>query len=160
MAPPTAPHPGATRPSARFLGIDFGERRVGVAVSDPTGRLASPLTTLVRRAGKRPPLADLERIAREQEAAGLVLGLPLDLDGEETEWTQEVRAFGVTLVRRLGIPLHFQDERLTSVRAERAIRSSGLPRGKREDRTRVDAAAAALILQLWLDRTPLDGGDR
>ncbi|MEZ4417814.1 MAG: Holliday junction resolvase RuvX [Gemmatimonadota bacterium] len=141
------------------MGIDFGERRVGVAVSDPTGRLATPLTTLTRRAGQRLPLAALERLAREQEVTGVVCGLPLDLAGEETEWSRAVRTAGQSLGARLGLPVAFQDERMTSVRVERSLRGSGLPRHARQDRERVDAAAAALILQLWLDRNAQVGGD-
>jgi len=144
----------------RVLGIDFGERRVGVAVSDPTGTLASPLPTLKRRAGKRPPLAALAALAQEYEVGALVMGLPLTPSGDESEWTKEVREVGEALARRTGLPIHFMDERFTSVQAERAIRSLGLPKHKREQKERVDAAAAILILQLWLDRQggEIDGG--
>jgi putative Holliday junction resolvase len=135
----------------RALGIDFGERRIGLALSDPTGTLASPLPTLKRRAGKRPPLAAIEAIAQENEVGILVLGLPLTLKGEDSDWTRTVREIGDALARRTGLPVHFVDERLTSVRAERAVRSIGLPKGKREQKDRVDAAAAVLILQGWLD---------
>jgi len=136
----------------RILGIDFGERRVGVAVSDPTGTLASPLPTLKRRAGKRPPFAALEALAAEHGVGALVVGLPLTPGGEESDWTRTVREVGETLARRTGLPVHFVDERFTSVRAQRAVRSIGLPRSKREEKGRVDAAAAVLILQSWLDQ--------
>ena len=136
----------------RVLGIDFGERRIGVALSDPTATLASPLDTVVRRTGKRPPLAHLEALARSHEVARLVVGLPLDLRGEENEWCAQVRAMGDELGRRLGVPVAYVDERLTSVQAERAVRSSGLRRSQREEKGRVDAGAATLILQGWLDR--------
>jgi putative pre-16S rRNA nuclease len=136
----------------RVLGIDYGERRIGLAVTDPTSTIASPLDTMQRRAGKRPPLARLAEIARELEVARLVVGLPLDLAGRETPWCGEVRAFGDALAARLAVPVSYVDERLTSVRAERAIRSIGLGRNERRRKGRVDAAAAALILQAWLDR--------
>jgi putative Holliday junction resolvase len=136
----------------RVLGIDFGERRVGVALSDPTGTIASPLPTLKRRTGKRPPLAALEALVQEYGVEALVMGLPLTPSGEESEWTMAVREVGNALAKRTGLPVHFMDERFTSVQAERAIRSLGLPKKKREQKERVDAAAAALILQLWLDR--------
>jgi len=136
----------------RVLGIDYGERRIGLAVSDPTGTLASPLTTLVYRTGKRPPLGEIERLAREKEVERLVMGLPLDLSGEETDRCLAVRQMGEDLARRLSIPVDYVDERMSSVRAQRAIRSSGLPRSERERKDRVDAAAAAFILQDWLDR--------
>ena len=136
----------------RILGIDFGERRVGVALSDPTGTLASPLPTLRRRAGKRPPLAALEALVEEHEVVALVLGLPLTPQGEDSDWTRTVREVGEALARRTGLPLHFVDERFTSVQAERAVRGVGLPKGKREQKERIDAAAAVLILQSWLNR--------
>ncbi len=136
----------------RVLGIDFGQRRVGLAISDPTGTIAVPLETLKRRTGKRPPLARLEAIAREREVSHLVVGLPLNLQGEETEWCAEVRSAGDRLARRIGIGVDYIDERLTSVRAERTVRSLGLPKKERERKERIDAAAAVLILQAWLNR--------
>jgi putative Holliday junction resolvase len=136
----------------RIMGIDFGERRVGVAVSDPTGTLASPLPTLKRRAGKRPPLGALAALVEEYEIEGLVIVLPLTPRGDDSPWTRAVREFGEALALRTGLPLHFVDERFTSARAERAVRGIGLPRGKREEKERIDAAAAVLILQSWLDR--------
>lgn len=136
----------------RVLGVDYGEVRVGVALSDETGTLASPLPTIRRRRGRRPPVAALARVGRDHEVRAVVFGLPLELDGEESEWTREVRSVAHALGERLEVPVHFVDERMSSVRAERAIRSSGLPRGRREEKERVDAAAAALILQAWLDR--------
>jgi len=136
----------------RILGIDFGERRVGVAVSDPTGTLASPLPTLKRRAGKRPPLSALAALVEEYEVVALVLGLPLTPQGEDSECTRAVREVGEALARRTGLPLYFVDERFTSVQAERAVRGVGLPKGKREQKERIDAAAAVLILQSWLNR--------
>ncbi|MDQ3523067.1 MAG: Holliday junction resolvase RuvX [Gemmatimonadota bacterium] len=135
---------------SRVLAFDFGERRIGVAVSDPTRTIASPLPTLVRRAGKRPPWAEITRIVQEQEAAELVVGLPLDLQGDEGPWAREVRTFGEQLGQRTGLAVHWVDERLTSVQAERAVRSLGLRRSAREQKERIDAAAAALILQQFL----------
>lgn len=136
----------------RLLGIDYGQKRIGVAVSDPTGTIASPLSTLSRRVGKRPPWPELKRIADDREAVAVVIGLPLDLAGNEGEWAAEVRAFGAEVERRLGLPVHWVDERLTSVSAERFVRGSGLRRSEREEKSRVDAAAAALILQGYLER--------
>lgn len=135
---------------SRTICFDFGERRIGVAASDPTRTIASPLTTVQRRAGKRPPYTELLEIIRDQEADELVVGLPLDLGGDETAWTAEVRAFGDGLASRTGLPVHWMDERMTSVRAERTVRGMGLKRGERERKERVDAAAAALILEGWL----------
>lgn len=136
----------------RVLAVDFGEVRVGLALSDETKTLASPLPTLRRRRGKRPPLRALQELGERHDVKAVVFGLPLQLDGSESEWTREVRSVAEALGRRLGVPVYFVDERLTSVRAERAVRSSGLPRRRREEKGRVDAAAATLILQTWLDR--------
>jgi putative holliday junction resolvase len=136
--------------TGRILAIDFGRRRIGVAVSDPTRTIASPLTTLTRREGKRPPWAELARLIEEQEATELLVGLPLELAGNEGEWAREVRTFGDQLARRSGLPVHWIDERMSSVMAERAVRGSGLKRSQREEKERVDAAAAAILLQQFL----------
>jgi putative Holliday junction resolvase len=138
----------------RALGIDFGERRIGLALSDPTRTIASPLPTVKRRAGKRPPIAALMKIIETNDVTALVMGLPLTLEGEESDWTRLIRTVAEALSERTGLPVHYVDERLTSVRAERAIRSLGLSKKKREEKERVDAAAAVLILQSWLDQQP------
>jgi len=137
---------------ARVLGIDFGERRVGLALSDPTATIAQPLPTIVRRAGKRPPVAAIIEIIQQNDVDRAVIGLPLNLSGDETEWTTQVREFAAKLSERAGIPVDFLDERLTSVQAERAVRSIGLKRSQREQKERIDAAAAVLLLQTFLDR--------
>ena len=144
----------------RALGIDFGERRIGLALSDPTRTIASPLPTVKRRAGKRPPIAALMKIIETNNVTALVMGLPLTLAGEESDWTHLIRSVAEALSERTGLPVHYVDERLTSVRAERAIRSLGLPKKKREEKGRVDAAAAVLILQSWLDQQPRPQGDQ
>jgi putative Holliday junction resolvase len=137
---------------ARVLGIDFGERRVGLALSDPSATIAQPLPTITRRAGKRPPIAAIVEIIVQNGVERAVVGLPLNLAGEETAWTAEVREFAGKLAERAGIPVDFLDERLTSVQAERAVRSIGLKRSEREQKGRIDAAAAVLLLQTFLDR--------
>lgn len=134
------------------MGVDYGQRRIGLAVSDPTGTLATPVDTLVRRKGKRPPLRRMEEIARERDVDMLVVGLPLDLQGNENDWCAEVRKVGDALALRLEVQVAYVDERFSSVQAEKAIRSIGLKKRAREDKARVDAAAAAVILQRWLDR--------
>jgi putative holliday junction resolvase len=136
----------------RLMAVDFGERRIGVAISDPTRTIASPLTTLHRRAGKRPPWPELERLIREHEVSELVFGLPLDLQGNEGAWAAEVRQAADSLARRTGLPVHWVDERMTSIVAEKAVRALGLRRVEREQKERVDAAAAAVILRQFLAR--------
>lgn len=135
----------------RILGVDYGERRVGLALSDETATIASPLPTLKRRKGKRPPVAPVARLAEDHGVEEIVVGLPLDLDGEDSDWTRDVRKFASDLGDRTGLPVFCQDERMTSVRAERAVRSIGLPKARREEKERIDAAAAVLILQAHLD---------
>ena len=135
---------------SRTIAFDYGERRIGVAVSDPTRTIATPLTTLHRRAGKRPPWPEIAELVRQQEADEAVIGLPLDLAGEEGAWAAEVRTFGDDLARRTGLPVHWMDERLSSVRAERSIRGMGLKKSDREQKERIDAGAAAVILEGFL----------
>lgn len=144
--------------SGRVAALDYGERRIGLALSDPTRTIAYPLTTLTRRAGKRPPWPELTRLLAENEVGAVVVGLPLDLKGEEGEWAREVRDFGAQLERRTGLPVHWIDERMSSVLAERTVRGLGLKKADREEKARIDAAAAALILEAYLarDRTRRD----
>lgn len=129
----------------RLLAIDYGEKRIGLAVSDPTGTVASPAGFITRRAGKRPPLAEIERRARELEAEGLVLGLPLDENGDETPRSREVRTIAAELERRTALPVRLVDERFTTAAALRAVREmGGSTRGRKGD---VDALAATILLQ-------------
>ena len=138
---------------SRILAVDYGERRIGLALSDPTRTIAYPLTTLTRRRGRRPPWAEMLRLVQEKEVEEIVVGLPLELQGHEGPWAAHVRTFGDELGRRTGLPVHWVDERLTSVEAERVVRGLGLPRKQREQKERIDAAAAALILQSYLQGT-------
>lgn len=140
----------------RILAVDLGEKRVGIAISDPTRTIARPLTTLARRAGKRAPVQAILDLCVAHEVAAIVVGLPLALSGADTDWTREVRGFADRLAERARLPVHLLDERFSSVVAERAVRSIGLKRSAREERERVDAGAAAVILQAFLDgqRTP------
>lgn len=139
------------RAPGRIMGLDYGRRRIGVAMSDVGATLATPLATLQRRTGKRPPVAQLLRLADRHKVRLVVVGLPLDPDGRENDWTAEVRAFGKRLGERGRLPVEFHDERYSSVEASARLRSIGLPKAKREDKARIDAAAAAVILQDWLD---------
>jgi putative Holliday junction resolvase len=133
----------------RLLGIDWGSIRTGIALSDEGQILASPLTTLVQRRGKRYPLGRLLTIIEEHNPVGVVLGLPLAMDGGEAESTITVRALAGRLEARLSVPLELWDERLTTSRALRAIREvGGTTRGRKED---VDALAASVLLQHYLD---------
>lgn len=134
----------------RLLAVDWGERRIGLALSDETQTLAQPLATLTRRAGKRFPMAQLlEHITRNQ-VIGVVVGLPLDEAGAEGDAAQAARALADDIKRRAGdLPVTLWDERMTTARVLAAIREmGGSTRGRKED---VDAMAAALLLQHYLD---------
>jgi putative Holliday junction resolvase len=132
-------------PLARFLGIDYGEKRVGLAIADPIGMIATPAGFIARRAGKRAPIAEIIRRAEALEARGFVVGLPLDGSGGETEWTAEVRRVGDELAKRTNLPVQYQDERYTTATSLRIIREmEGSTRGRKGD---VDAMSAAVLLQ-------------
>jgi putative Holliday junction resolvase len=133
----------------RILALDLGTRRIGVAVSDATETLASP-RPLIERSGDRP--RDHRRIADvvAEEEAGLVLvGMPLSLDGGEGPAAAAARAEVDELRGVLAVPVEVHDERLTTVTAHRLLAEQGLD--SRERRSRVDGAAAAVLLQAWLD---------
>jgi len=133
----------------RFLGVDYGEKRIGLAIADPMGMIASPAGFVPRRAGKRPPIAELIRRATALEARGFLLGLPLDGEGNDTAWTGTVRAVGAELVKRTGKPVRFLDESFTTSTALQTIRHlGGSARGRKGD---VDSMAAAILLQRALD---------
>lgn len=136
----------------RLLAVDYGERRIGLAISDPLGMIASPAGFILRRAGKRPPIAQIIRRAEELEARGFVLGLPLDGAGEETPRSAEVRRIADELARRTSLPVELVDERFTTAAALRAVREmGGSARGRKGD---VDALAATVLLQHALARIP------
>jgi putative Holliday junction resolvase len=120
-----------------------------VALSDPGRLIAQPLTTLTRRERQRPPIAALLDLIRAHDVTELVVGLPLSLEGEEGEAAVEVRAFGDALARRAGLPLAYQDERLTTALALRSARAAGVK--DRDSRGRIDQMAAVAILQHYLD---------
>ena len=134
--------------------------QIGVALSDPSRTIASPFTTLPRRRGKRPPIAELISIMDEQDVDQIVVGLPLSLSGDDTEWTRTVREFSATLATRSGRPVTLIDERFSSRQAERTVRSLGLRKTEREQKERVDAAAAAVILEAYMNtRSVRTAGD-
>jgi putative Holliday junction resolvase len=130
---------------ARFMAIDYGRKRVGLAISDPLGMIASPAGFIVRREGKRAPLTKILARANELSAEGFLIGLPLDGEGHETEWTAEIRALGAEIAKRTGMPVRFLDERFTTAAALRTVQELGeSTRGRKGD---VDSLAAAILLQ-------------
>jgi len=140
----------------RTLGVDLGSVRVGVALSDPTGTLASPLAVLPRSARL---LDQLAALAAEHEVDAVVVGLPRSLDGQERKAAKAARAEAGVLATRLSVPVHLQDERLSTVAAHAGLTAAG--RTARQRRGSVDASAAAVLLQSWLEspagRRPEEG---
>jgi putative holliday junction resolvase len=132
----------------RTLALDLGDRRIGVAVSDETGTLASPVATL-QRVGPKKDLQKIAELVRTLEAREVVVGLPLNMDGTEGPQAAKVRAFMAGVARRVDVPILARDERLTSVAADEVLRERGVVRRKRKDV--IDQVAAVLILQELLD---------
>jgi putative Holliday junction resolvase len=129
--------------------VDWGERRIGIALSDERQVLAQPLTTLTRRAGKRFPMPGFLALIAEHGVTGVVIGLPLAADGSDGDAAREVRALAADIARRSGLAVDFWDERFTTARVLRTVRELG---GKTRDRKAdVDALAATLLLQQYLD---------
>lgn len=134
----------------RLLGLDLGAVRIGVAVCDELGLTVRPLSFIARHGGRRDLLA-IERLVREQEACGVVLGLPLNMDGSEGPAAQKTRRFAQALhshLEALKVPVHLWDERLSTWEAEGILRQEGVRASRR--REKVDAVAAALILESYL----------
>lgn len=129
----------------RWMAIDWGERRIGLAISDPSGTIASPAGVIERRKGKRAPVAELVRRAEALEARGIVMGLPLDGEGDDTPRSLECRRVAGELARRTALPVALLDERYTTAAALRNVRDGG---GKTRDRKAdVDALAASVLLE-------------
>jgi putative holliday junction resolvase len=132
------------------LGVDVGSVRVGVAISDPDGILATPLVTLARDAGGGADLARLADLVREHEVVEVVVGLPRSLSGGSGPAVQQATVYADRLRSRVSpVPVRLSDERLTTVAASRTLRQRGVK--GRQQRAVVDQAAAVLILQGWLD---------
>ncbi len=131
----------------RYLAIDYGTKRTGLAVCDAGEMIASPLTVLHSRKNL---IQKIGQIVAAEDIGAVVLGLPLNMNGSEGPQAKQVLAFAERLKRYLRIPIHFQDERLSSFGAEEKVREIGLGRTRRQER--LDALAAAEILQTFLDR--------
>ncbi|HWA56678.1 MAG TPA: Holliday junction resolvase RuvX [Gemmatimonadales bacterium] len=137
-------------PSGRIIAIDWGEVRLGLALSDESQVLASPLGTLTRRAGKRFPMPAFLESVGTHHPVGVVVGLPLTPEGEEGESARAARELAELVEKRTTLPVELTDERMTTARVLSAIREQGgSTRGRKED---VDAHAAAVLLQGFLDR--------
>jgi putative Holliday junction resolvase len=132
---------------ARLLGLDIGERRIGVAVSDPTQTVARPLTTIVR-ASRQEDFEAVEGLVQKHEAEGIIVGLPISLDGTEGPQARQTRRYAERLSAAVSVPIEYWDERYSSATAAEILQSRG--RG-RHTRGEIDATAAAVILQSYLN---------
>ena len=142
------PDPGAFPRTGRIAGIDYGTVRIGVAVTDPEQRLASPLESYTR-CGDAADAAWIRKVAAEEQLVGCVVGLPVLTDGAESRKSQEARAFGQWLSEVTGLPVRFFDERYSSSHAEALLAEAGITSKRRKQR--VDKLAAQIILTAYLE---------
>ena len=133
----------------RALGLDVGERRIGAALSDPEGILATPLEAIDVQSHDQ-ALERIVALAREHDVDRVVVGLPISMDGTLGPQAQRVKSFADALAERVGLPVLTWDERLSTVAAGRVLADAGVKRGKRKKR--IDSVAASLVLQGYLDR--------
>ena len=140
--------------AGRVLGLDLGDARIGVAISDPDRRLAVPLGTI--HVGQPPgELLAIAELVREHEVAAVVIGEPLSMDGTRGQRAGHAAAFADAVRGLLDVPVLLHDERLSTVEAQRGLRAAGV--SAKRQRSVIDASAAQIILQSWLD---LEGGRR
>jgi putative Holliday junction resolvase len=140
--------PGSEQP-LRYLALDVGSKRIGVAVSDELGLTAQPVLTLERRRNTREDLRSLARLVRRFGVAGIVVGNPLHLSGEPSPRADKTQAFAAALGELTGLPIHLWDERLTTREAHQILYEAG--HARQEHRRVVDQVAATLILQSFLE---------
>lgn len=136
-------------PGIRALGLDPGSKRIGVAVSDLSGTIASPLVVVQRSRSKEHDLHEIADLAREEEAEVIVVGLPLNMDGSRGPAARAATGFAKALATLVDVPVEMHDERRTTVTADESMIAAGLDAVQR--RQRVDKVAAAIMLQSWLD---------
>ncbi|MDP6862437.1 MAG: Holliday junction resolvase RuvX [Acidimicrobiales bacterium] len=133
----------------RAVGIDLGEKRIGVAISDSSGSLATPYEVVTRTGSRDQDHRRIRAIVEEVEAEILVVGLPLSLDGSEGKAAQGARKEAEAIGQTISIPIELHDERFTTVEAERILKEQGLDAAER--RKVVDKVAAAILLQAWME---------
>lgn len=140
----------------RVMGIDFGDSRIGVALSDPLGIMATP-HTIITRIEEEKDITTIVDIIHQNEVGRVVIGLPISMNGTLGMQAEKVKAFAAELAKKIDVPVEFRDERLSTVVAKNLVQESR----KTDRKTRYDAAAAALILQSYLDDTapPSDVSD-
>ena len=131
------------------LGIDFGSKRIGLAISDAEGEFAFPLETLQRKALAQ-DLRAIKKLAGEREVEAVVVGLPLHMNGQAGPEAEAAKGFAAKLAESLSIPVDLMDERLTTAEAQRVLRAGG--KSGRKRREKVDAVAASIILRSYLEK--------
>lgn len=141
----------------RILGLDVGERRIGVAISDPTGTVVRPLPTLIR-GSREEDIAAIAAVVEEHDVELIVVGQPLSLDGTEGFQARRIARYALVVTEHLDVPVVSWDERFTTVVAEEILSQNRAKKKKRRgrDKGQVDAIAAAVILQSYLDSRYLD----
>ena len=133
----------------RVLGLDVGDIRIGVALSDPTRTIATPLKTIIRKQEDSSVLLEISSVAKQYGAVEIVVGAPISLSGRYGKQAKKTALFIKSLAKQVTVPIVQVDERYSTIQAERLLRASGVEPSK--DRARLDAAAAAVILQSYLD---------
>lgn len=136
-------------PLGRILGIDYGEKRIGIAVSDPLQTIAFPLITLFR-VGQSLPIEEISTLVREQAAVALIVSLPLHMDGRQGDKAEAALVFAGLLSESFSLPIFTQDERWTTMSAHKSLHERGQQPSK--NRQKIDQIAAAFMLQTFLDR--------
>ncbi|MEY2474707.1 MAG: putative pre6S rRNA nuclease [Actinomycetota bacterium] len=147
---PALQRAGERASGARVIALDLGDRRIGVAVSDPTGTLASPHGVIERARDRATDHAAVAALVSELEAQRVVVGLPLSLSGATGPAAEAALAEAAQLASVLGVPVETFDERLTTVAAARSMRAGGTK--ARKQRKRIDEMAASVMLQNWLEQ--------
>ncbi len=135
----------------RTLGIDFGTKRVGLAITDPEGRMAFARQSIARTT-RDSLFAELVGLIEAEGVGAVVVGLPLTMDGGDSLTTRQARNFAESLARRVSCPIHLVDERLSSAAAEEQLKEAGLCSRKRKDK--LDSQAAVQILEAWISQNP------
>ncbi len=134
------------------LGIDQGEARIGLAITDPVGIMAHPLETI--QVKTTDPIERIITLLKERQVKQVVLGLPLRMDGSEGTAAEKIRAFGIELAEKIDLPLHYMDESLTTVAAAEKLHQAG--KNAKKQKSIIDQAAAVEILTNWLDQNSTD----
>ncbi|MBX2826244.1 MAG: Holliday junction resolvase RuvX [Gammaproteobacteria bacterium] len=140
---------------SRFMGLDYGKERVGVALSDPTGSMATPHTVLPLQPFRK-FLGALKALTREHEVEQIVVGIPRNMDGSYGPSSEAARQFASKLEEALTIPVEKFDERLTTVQASKALRAGG--KSAKQQKEIIDSAAAQIILQTYLEHLSFKSG--